>query len=152
MKFTWKRLLYLTAVVFALSWCASFAQTTFPALKLQINGHSIEAEVAATDDARDLGLMHRTSLPPDRGMLFVFPDARRHCMWMKDTKIALSVAFIGDTGKIVNITDMQPRSLDFHCATAPVLYALEMNKGWFLKKRIGPGAGIGGLEKAPRGR
>jgi uncharacterized membrane protein (UPF0127 family) len=72
-------------------------------------------------------------------------------MWMKDTYIPLSVAFIDDSGKIMNIADMQPRSLAFHCAPVPVRYAVEMNKGWFRKKRISSGASISGLENAPPG-
>ena len=146
-----KRLLCLTVLVLALSWCVAFAQMAFPIIKLQVSRHHIEAEVAATADARDLGLMYRSSLPADRGMLFVFPEAHRHCMWMKDTYIPLSVAFIDDNWKIVSIAEMQPRSPSFHCAPVPVRYALEMNKSWFRKKRIGPAARFIGLEKAPSG-
>jgi uncharacterized membrane protein (UPF0127 family) len=139
------------ALVLALSWCMALAQTTFPMLELQVGGHRIDAEVAATTVLRDLGLMYRYSLPDDRGMLFVFPDARKHCMWMKDTFIPLSVAFIDDNGKIVSIVDMQPRSLTFYCAPVPVRYALEMTKAWFSKRRIGSGASFIGLENAPPG-
>jgi hypothetical protein len=116
-----------------------------------VEGHRIDAEVAATADVRDFGLMSRYSLSDDRGMLFVFPDARKHCMWMKDTFIPLSVAFIDDNGKIVSIAEMQPRSLAFHCAPVPVRYALEMNKAWFSKRRIGCGASFIGLNNAPPG-
>jgi uncharacterized membrane protein (UPF0127 family) len=150
-RLNWKKVLYLTALGLAVSWCVVLAQTTFPILELQVEGHRIDAEVAATADVRDFGLMSRYSLSDDRGMLFVFPDARKHCMWMKDTFIPLSVAFIDDNGKIVSIAEMQPRSLAFHCAPVPVRYALEMNKAWFSKRRIGCGASFIGLNNAPPG-
>jgi hypothetical protein len=150
-RLNWKRVLYLTALGLAVSWCVVLAQTTFPILELQVEKHRIDAEVAATADVRDFGLMSRYSLSDDRGMLFVFPDARKHCMWMKDTFIPLSVAFIDDNGKIVSIAEMQPRSLAFHCAPVPVRYALEMNKAWFSKRRIGCGASFIGLNNAPPG-
>ena len=138
-------------LVLALSWCVALAQTTLPILELQVGGHRINAEVAATADVRDSGLMYRHSLPDDRGMLFVFPDTSKHCMWMKDTFIPLSVAFIDDNGKIVSIADMQPGSLAIHCSPVPVRYSLEMNKAWFSKRRIGPGASFIGLKNAPPG-
>jgi uncharacterized membrane protein (UPF0127 family) len=83
-------------------------------------------------------------------MHFVFPRAERFCMWMRNTFLPLSVAFLDDQGKILNIEDMQPETEDNHCASAPVRFALEMNRGWFAEKGIGPGQRIGGLEKSPR--
>ena len=121
-------------------------------LKLSAGGHIINTEVAATLEERDLGLMNRRSLPDNRGMLFVFPEARRHCMWMMHTRIPLSVAFIDDAGRIINIEDMQPDTSDYHCAAKPVRYALEMERGWFKKRGIGAGSRIEGLAKAPIGR
>jgi len=86
----------------------------------------------------------------NQGMLFVFPRAERHCMWMRNTYIPLSVAFIDDQGKILNIEDMKPQTETSHCANAPARFALEMNRGWFAEKGIKPGQRIGGLEKSPR--
>ena len=82
-------------------------------------------------------------------MLFVFPDASRHAMWMKNTFIPLSVAFIDEQGVITNIEDMKPHTEDAHPATRPARYALEMNLGWFAKRGIKAGAKIDGLDKAP---
>ena len=82
-------------------------------------------------------------------MLFVFTDVSRHAMWMENTFIPLSVAFIGGDGVITNIEDMKPHTRDSHPATKPVRYALEMNVGWFAKRGIKPGAKLEGLEKAP---
>jgi len=121
-------------------------------LKLSAGGHRMTVEVAATTEMRDIGLMNRRSLAVNRGMLFVFPEAHRHCMWMIKTQIPLSVAFVDDMGKIVNIEDMQPNTADYHCADRPVRYALEMERGWFKRHDIGIGVRIDGLEKAPAGR
>jgi uncharacterized membrane protein (UPF0127 family) len=92
--------------------------------------------------------MHRRMLPENRGMLFVFPYTAHHAMWMMNTYVPLSVAFMDRDGVIINIEDMQPQTLNAHCATAPASYALEMNKGWFAQKNIKPGTNIAGLPKA----
>jgi len=85
------------------------------------------------------------------GMVFVFEENAAHCMWMKNTLMPLSVAFIDEAGVIINIADMQPHSEESHCAAKPARYALEMNKGWFAQRGIKPGAKLGGLEKiSPR--
>jgi len=120
-----------------------------PTLTLNAGIHLIHAEVANTVPSRTRGLMFRKSLGANSGMLFVFPDLDRHCMWMKNTFVPLSVAFVGETGEIVNIADMQPQTEDSHCAGGPARYALEMNQGWFAAKGIKPGAKISGLAKAP---
>src|SRR5262245_18286878 len=111
--------------------------------------HVIQAEVANSCDTRAIGLMHRKNLGASNGMLFVFPDVGRHCMWMKNTFVPLSVAFIDEGGVILNIADMQPLNEESHCAAAPARFALEMNQGWFAAKGIKPGAKISGIEKAP---
>jgi uncharacterized membrane protein (UPF0127 family) len=109
--------------------------------------HLIRAEVAADFSTRGRGLMHRKSLAPNAGMLFVFDEASIHCMWMKNTYIPLSVAFLDAQGTIVNIADMQPHNEQSHCASRPSLYALEMTQGWFAQRGIKPGVKLGGLEK-----
>ena len=85
---------------------------------------------------------------PDAGMLFIFDEPQVHCMWMKNTLIPLSVAFIDDRGAIVNIEDMQPQTEDSHCAAQPVRYALEMNRGWFKARGVKPGSRLGGIPGA----
>lgn len=146
-----KLLLPLVLFTLVLPWGIAVAQPAFPVIELRAGAHLIKAEVAATLEARDVGLMNRRSLPADRGMLFVFPEAHRHCMWMRNTHIPLSVAFLDDTGVIVNIADMQPDTLAEHCAARPVRYALEMNRGWFQRKGLGPGSRVRGIEKSPQG-
>ena len=116
-----------------------------PVVQLKAGMHLIRAEVAADFSTRGRGLMFRKSLAPNGGMLFIFDDAALHCMWMKNTFIALSVAFLDATGEIINIADMQPHSEQSHCATRPALYALEMDRGWFAQRGIKPGARLGGI-------
>jgi uncharacterized membrane protein (UPF0127 family) len=96
--------------------------------------------------------MQRKHLDTGQGMLFVFPVAARHCMWMKNTLLPLSVAFLDDSGRIINLRDMQPQTENNHCADAPAHFALEMPQGWFAARGIGPGLRIGGLERVPAPR
>ena len=124
----------------------AFAQT-LPVLELKAGMHLIRAEVAADFASRAQGLMHRKSLAPNAGMLFVFDRAEQHCMWMRNTYIPLSVAFLDEQGTIINIADMQPHSEQSHCATRPAVYALEMTRGWFAERGIKAGAKLAGLAK-----
>lgn len=124
---------------------AALAQGTLPTMQLQLGMHLVKAEVAATDPARIRGLMFRESLQGNQGMVFLFDAKTRQCMWMRNTLIPLSVAFIDDDGSIVNIEDMQPHTDNSHCSTRPVRYALEMSKGWFAQRGLGPGSKVQGL-------
>jgi uncharacterized membrane protein (UPF0127 family) len=117
----------------------------FGATELSAGMHLIKAEVAANDQQRQQGLMFREKMANNAGMVFVFDAPAMQCMWMKNTLLPLSVAFIDAEGKIVNIEDMQARQLDSHCSAKPVRYALEMNLGWFKQKNIKPGTVIGNL-------
>jgi uncharacterized protein len=141
-----------TAVVAAALGCALCALgradplLTYP---LKIKGHPLRVEVANTPETRRTGLMLREAMPENQGMLFVYEAAGRHAMWMKNTLIPLSVAFIDRSGRIINIEDMQPRTEDSHPALAPAAYALEVNQGWFRKRGIKSGDRVEGLERVP---
>jgi uncharacterized membrane protein (UPF0127 family) len=126
------------------------AAADLPTTTLTISEHRIVAELAVNQDQRSLGLMNRFSLQPDRGMLFVFERPEPLAFWMKNTYIPLSIAFIGADGRIVNIEDMQPQTEDSHWSKGPALYALEMKKGWFQERGIGPGAVVKGLPGGKR--
>jgi uncharacterized protein len=132
------------AIALLLAATPVFAQP-LPLVQLKAGMHLIRAEVAADYASRGRGLMHRKSLAPNAGMLFIFDGAALHCMWMKNTYIPLSVAFIDEKGEIVNIADMQPHSEQSHCAARPALYALEMSRGWFAERGIKAGARLGGI-------
>jgi uncharacterized membrane protein (UPF0127 family) len=140
-----KKSLTLAALLFAAFAHAQEApQMNLPRVKLTAGMNVIDAQVAATDEQRMTGLMHRQEMPQHEGMLFVFDFRSQQCFWMKNTLLPLSVAFIADDGTIVNIDEMQPQTLDSHCSAKPVRYVLEMNKGWFTKKGIQPGTKLGG--------
>ena len=130
--------------------CSTLTQAQMPRMELTASFHRIEAEVAADQASRMQGLMNRRSMGANQGMLFVFAQADRHCMWMRNTLIPLSVAFIDETGRILNIEDMQAKTDDPHCAANPARFALEMNLGWFSDKGLKAGQHINGIEKAPR--
>lgn len=116
-----------------------------PTTRLSIGAHTLTAEVAANDEHRSTGLMHRFSLPPDHGMLFVFESVRPLSFWMRNTYIPLSIAFIDAQGRILNIEDMAPQDERSTWSAGPALYALEMKKGWFAQKGIKAGDRVGGL-------
>lgn len=139
--------LHISIVLLA---CAGSAVAQAPqgkSLQLSAGMHLIQAEVAATEAQREQGLMYREKMPANAGMLFIFGNPATQCMWMKNTPLPLSVAFIDADGKIINIEDMQPHTLDSHCSakTVPVRYALEMHLGWFKQRNIKPGMSIGNL-------
>jgi uncharacterized membrane protein (UPF0127 family) len=145
------RQLVLALVLAAAARGATAQQPALRTVELGAGMHLIRAEVADRDATRSVGLMRRTSLPPNGGMLFVFDEDAIHCMWMKNTLIPLSVAFLDAQGAIVNIADMQPHSEQSHCAARPARYALEMTQGWFAQRGIRAGAQLRGLDKvAPK--
>ena len=121
------------------------AQQRMPVIALNAGMYVIQAEVAVRESEREQGLMFREKMGPGEGMVFMFDAPAGVCMWMKNTLLPLSVAFMDEDGRIVNIEDMKPQTLDSHCAAKPVRYALEMNLGWFKQKNIKPGTIIGGL-------
>jgi len=103
-----------------------------PVWTVHVNGQSLMLEVAESIDARQCGLSARTSLAPDHGMLFVFPRRMPVAFWMRDTELALSIAFLDEQGRIVDIQSMTAGQSDvLHRSPGPVSYAIEVNKGWF---------------------
>jgi uncharacterized membrane protein (UPF0127 family) len=121
-----------------------------PVVTLTINGNKITAEVAATTDQRSTGLMNRFSLQPDHGMLFVFEKPEPLGFWMKNTYIALSIAFLDREGRILNIEDMAPQTENTHWSKGPGQYALEMRKGWFAERGVKAGDRVEGIAKLPK--
>jgi uncharacterized membrane protein (UPF0127 family) len=117
----------------------------FPRAKLTAGMFVIDAAVAANDADREQGLMYRTSLQPNEGMLFVFDERAEHCFWMKNTLIPLSIAFMRADGTVTDIDEMKEETTDNHCPRNNGIYALEMSKGWFEAKGIQPGMKITGL-------
>jgi uncharacterized membrane protein (UPF0127 family) len=141
------RLALLGLVLLLLAGCGeNDVATTTPAgtdtaaarerLVIQTDGGPVEvhAEIADSEAERETGLMGRTSLDPDGGMLFVFDEDVEAAFWMKDTLIPLSIAFIAADGEIVTIRDMEPCTADpceIYGSDAPYRTALEVSKGAF---------------------
>ena len=130
--------------------CASLgsaqeAQPPLPIVPLQTGLYVIQAEVAQSFNHQAMGLMFREKMADNTGMIFLWEESSKRCMWMRNTLLPLSVAFLDAHGKILNIEDMQPKTEDSHCSKGDAKYALEMNQGWFKKKRIAPGAKITGI-------
>lgn len=143
-------LLGLSVALTGFSQTPSTPQTQLPRIKLSAGMHLIDTQVAATSEQRQIGLMHRPSMPQTEGMLFVFEEPGVQCFWMKNTLLPLTAAFVADDGRIVNLADMAPQTTESHCSTQPVRYVLEMNKGWFDRKGIKAGAKLAGAPFSPR--
>ncbi len=153
------RILAAFALAFAVSTSPASAQgaaagrdvnTGLAKITLDVAGHAVVAEVAATPATRNTGLMNRFSIGPDQGMIFVFSTPQPLNFWMHNTYTPLSIAFIDPQGRILNIADMAPQTDDTHPSNGPALYALEMRKGWFERNGVTAGARVKGLP--PRSR
>lgn len=119
-------------------------QLNLPRMPLAAGMHLIDAQVAQTPEQRQIGLMHRREMPVTEGMLFVFEQPATQCFWMKNTLLPLTAAFVADDGRVVNLTDMKPQTLESHCSTEPVRFVLEMNQGWFAKRGVKAGSRLSG--------
>jgi hypothetical protein len=134
------------AALLALS-CASRApeRTAAPAPRVVLETragarHAVTVELARTEAERARGLMHRTELAPDAGMLFLFEETAEHAFWMRNTLIPLDMIFLADDGRVVGVAaratpgDLSPRS-----AGGPSRYVLEVPGGWAEAHGVGPG-------------
>lgn len=143
-----------TVVFFALTlslvgW-AQEPQTDLQRMVIQVGMFQIDAQIAQTPLQRQIGLMYRKNMPAHEGMLFVFEEPQKQCFWMKNTLLPLTAAFVDDEGVIVNTADMQPQTTESHCSDKPVRFVLEMNQGWFVKKKIGKGYKLKSAVFAPK--
>lgn len=130
----------------------AYADASLKTTTLKIAGHALRVEIALSDAEREKGLMFRQKMGRDDGMLFIFDEPAYHAMWMKNTLIALSVAFVDRDGVILSIHDMEPQTLDSHQSAGPSIYAIETNKGWFAQKKVKVGDRVSGLPKVPSPR
>jgi len=108
-------------------------------VSLSVKGISFTVEHADTEQLRNKGLMFRESLSYNTGMLFTFPNTAYRSFWMKNTYIPLSIAYLSESGRILNIESMKPLSDRDVNSSGPAKYALEMNEGWFARNNIKPG-------------
>lgn len=107
---------------------------------LIIGNNLLKIEIAQNDEERAKGLMFRETLGEHNGMLFVFNVERPVSFWMKNTLIPLSIAYIDKRGKILEIYDMEPHSTEPKASKrSSILYALEVNQGYFQNNNISEG-------------
>lgn len=114
-------------------------------LTLEFGPHRLQAEYVFRDEDRQRGLMGRTELGESAGMLFRFPQVKKQCLWMKNTPLPLSAAFLDEAGRIINLVDLHPHDLTVKCSEGPARYAVEVNQGWFAQRDISPGQQVAGL-------
>ncbi|MCG6151864.1 DUF192 domain-containing protein [Leptospira bandrabouensis] len=101
----------------------------------------LKLEIANTPSTRATGLMYRTKLGEDEGMLFVFPRPDYLSFWMKNTLIPLSIGYFSEDMRLLESFDMKPNQTEeVYNARKPAMYALEVNQGWFAKHKIGKDA------------
>jgi len=125
------------------------AQLDLPKAALALGTNSLNAQIAADDASRELGLMARKALEPDEAMVFVFPQPRSVNFWMKDTPIPLSIAYISASGRILETHELKPLDeTPVPSASSSVVYALEVSQGWFVAHGVLAGDQISGLPSA----
>lgn len=143
-----KTLRFLAAALVATLAFQAGAQFRMATIDIRVGAHPLRVEVARSDPDRERGLMFRARMGKNDGMLFIFDELAYHSMWMKNTMIPLSVAFLAEDGTILNILDMEPQTLDSHMAAGPARYAIETNKGWFAEHKVKAGDRVTGLPRA----
>jgi uncharacterized membrane protein (UPF0127 family) len=129
----------LAALFLPATLCAQTPASSGTALVI-FGSDTIRAEVARTAAQRQEGLMYREVVPEGTGMLFVFDRAAVQSIWMKDTFVALDVAFLDASYRIVSIEALEPLDETIKDSAGPALFALEVRQGWFAENGIAPGA------------
>lgn len=139
--------IHAVAAVLLLWFAIGSARAELPTGELRVADQTLTVEIAATPQAMAKGLMFREHMPEAHGMLFVWPGDQVVAMWMKNTLIPLSVAFIDRDFQVLNIADMEPLSLRTHPSHGAARYALEVNQGWFARHGVEAGTRIDDLER-----
>lgn len=140
--------LLFTVVFLFLGFCKSEFEAKQRFSKLEtlyayIGKYMVQLEIADTETKRGTGLMHRTSLGKEEGMLFVFPKTDYQSFWMKNTLIPLSIGYFTDDYKLVEVFEMEPNQIDTtYNSSKMVRFAVEMNSGWYAEKKIEPGTSL----------
>jgi hypothetical protein len=129
-------------LLLAVGWLATAVAGPLPTTYIKVGDRTLTVEVAGNQTTRNRGLMERTELAVDHGMLFVYHTEAYRSFWMKNTPLALDIAFLDNTGLIVDIQTMTPLSMELHNSAAPARYALEVPAGWFAAQAVHPGAQI----------
>lgn len=128
-------LLFVLTIVFT-GFAFSHGSTHFPQISIKVNDIPLQVDLAQTPDARAHGLQHKKFMCDDCGMLFEFEFSRVVSFWMKNTLIPLDIAYIKKDGTIVDIKPMEPFNEEGVLSSEAVIYALEMNQGWFASHKV----------------
>jgi uncharacterized membrane protein (UPF0127 family) len=113
---------------------------SLPTVTLHIGKAELTTEVASTPLQEETGLMYRTKMSDNHGMIFLLTRTGYATFWMKNTLIPLSVAYIDKDGVILEIHDMKPLDeTTINSKSDQVAYALETNVHWFALNGIKPG-------------
>ncbi|HJO09817.1 MAG TPA: DUF192 domain-containing protein [Verrucomicrobiota bacterium] len=119
------------------------AQPRLMMLKIYLGATELTVEIADENHERQAGMMHRTTMPENEGMLFVFPYPHQTGFWMKNTTLPLSIAYIDRASRVVEIHDLLPGDTKpVESRSDRIQYALEVNQGWFDRHGIKPGSVI----------
>ncbi len=127
---------------------AGAAKPQLDTIELVVDGHEVVAELADDPAERAKGLMYRKALGTDAGMLFAYPETAQRGFWMENTQVPLSIAYIRHDGTIATIKHMVPFDRTSVKSDVPVLYALEMTRGWFEDHEVQVGDRVTGLPGA----
>ena len=121
----------------ALPACARHPAGSIP---IKFGENTLWAEVADQEPEREKGLMFRREMGADDGMIFVFERPHVMSFWMRNTPLPLSIAFLDENRKVINIRQMAPYDdRHYHYSDGPALYAVEAHQGWFEKRGIKAG-------------
>ncbi len=135
----------ITLAVLSFLGTARAEEVEFKKAQIKLNNKTINIEVAKTLKQQNQGLMFRTSLIKNTGMIFIYKKERPLSFWMKNTFIPLSIAFFNKDRVLINIEKMRAsktvlqKQVDIKKSKKPAMYALEMNQGWFQRNNIKPG-------------
>jgi uncharacterized membrane protein (UPF0127 family) len=147
------RLITKTIIVAMLIFVASHQSAglanSLKTYSILVEDKTLQVEVANSRETRKIGLMGRTSIPADGGMLFVFPEDQHVSMWMKNTLVDLTAVFIDARGSVVNIEHMRRKTLTSHRSGKPVRFVLEISSDSLLAKDISVGSVVDGLSRIP---
>ncbi len=122
-------------------------QPPLPTQPIEVGGATLTVEVADEAWEREHGMMHRETLPEGQGMLFVYPDEAPRVFWMRNTSVPLDAAFVSADGRIDELVALVPHSEEHVRSRGHARYVLEVPRGWFAARGIGPGSRITGLPR-----
>jgi uncharacterized membrane protein (UPF0127 family) len=126
----------LIKLLFLLLFSSVLASSDNQCSSISIEKVNLCVELAISQREKSTGLMYRKDLSNSDGMLFIWKNAGKRCMWMKNTYISLDLGFFRDDMTLIEVKDLFPRSLDSICSSEPAKYALELPKGWFSSHNI----------------